>query len=107
MGEGIDASLLTGLAVAALRNARRAGLPVADQAALADQAVFAQHGGTKYAAALLLDIELATGAVRAIDAGSAPGPRPVTSTGSTHCGKSSAPPSTRLRTRLHAPSSPG
>ncbi|MEU0589410.1 phosphatase, partial [Streptomyces sp. NPDC006132] len=39
MGEGIEASLLTNLAINALRNARRAGIPLADQAALADQAV--------------------------------------------------------------------
>ncbi len=45
MGDGIHASLLTHLAVGALRNARRAGLPVADQARLADQALYAQHHG--------------------------------------------------------------
>ena len=45
MGEGIDAALLTNLAVNALRNARRAGLGLADQAYLADQAVYGQHGG--------------------------------------------------------------
>ncbi|MGX1123001.1 hypothetical protein RKD37_008364 [Streptomyces ambofaciens] len=31
MGEGIEASLLTNLAINALRNARRAGIPIADQ----------------------------------------------------------------------------
>ncbi|MYT19266.1 phosphatase, partial [Streptomyces sp. SID7760] len=41
MGEGIHASLLTNLAVNALRNARRAGIGIADQAALADQAIYA------------------------------------------------------------------
>ncbi|GAB3944281.1 hypothetical protein GCM10027614_34260 [Micromonospora vulcania] len=38
-GEGVAASLLTSLATHALRNARRAGLSLADQAALADQAL--------------------------------------------------------------------
>jgi len=70
MGQGIDASLLTGLTVSALRNARRAGIGLADQAALADQAVYAQHGGKVYASTLLLRFDLDTGAVRAVDAGS-------------------------------------
>ncbi len=67
---GMDAALLTGLAVSALRNARRAGLGVADQAVLADQAIFAQYRGEAYAATLLLEFELATGRVTAVDAGS-------------------------------------
>ncbi len=70
MGDGMPAALLTSLATYALRNARRAGLDLADQAALADQAVFAQHRGTAYVAALMLELDLATGAVQAIDAGS-------------------------------------
>nr|WP_237556612.1 PP2C family protein-serine/threonine phosphatase [Streptomyces sp. SID5464] len=70
MGEGIEASLLTNLAINALRNARRAGLPIADQAALADQAVYAHYRGRCYLSVLMLDIELATGRVRAVDAGS-------------------------------------
>jgi serine phosphatase RsbU (regulator of sigma subunit) len=70
MGEGIEASLLTNLAINALRNARRAGLPLADQAALADQAVYAHYRGRCYLSVLMLDIELATGRVRAVDAGS-------------------------------------
>lgn len=45
MGEGIDAALLTNLAVNALRNARRAGLGLSDQAYLADQAIYGQYGG--------------------------------------------------------------
>ncbi|MGK5695120.1 PP2C family protein-serine/threonine phosphatase [Streptomyces sp. URMC 128] len=70
MGEGIEASLLTNLAINALRNARRAGLPLADQAALADQAVYAHYRGRCYLSVLMLDIELATGRVMAVDAGS-------------------------------------
>jgi serine phosphatase RsbU (regulator of sigma subunit) len=70
MGQGIDAALLTSLTVSALRNARRAGLGLADQASLADQAVYAQYGGKVYAPTLLLDVELATGTVHAVDAGS-------------------------------------
>ncbi|MGW4235776.1 PP2C family protein-serine/threonine phosphatase [Streptomyces sp. NPDC004749] len=70
MGEGIHASLLTNLAVNALRNARRAGIAIADQAALADQALYEQHRGAAYVSTLLLRFELATGRVEAVDAGS-------------------------------------
>ncbi|WP_250000831.1 PP2C family protein-serine/threonine phosphatase [Actinoplanes sp. M2I2] len=70
MGEGVSASLLTTLATFALRNARRAGIPLADQAALADQAVYAEHRGSAHVSALLLDLDLTTGEVLAVDAGS-------------------------------------
>ncbi|MFJ8826577.1 PP2C family protein-serine/threonine phosphatase [Streptomyces sp. NPDC102467] len=70
MGEGIGAALLTNLAVNALRNARRAGIGIADQAALADQALHAQHRGEEYVSTLLLSFELETGRVWAVDAGS-------------------------------------
>ncbi|GHH86382.1 phosphatase [Streptomyces sulfonofaciens] len=70
MGEGIEAALLTNLAVNALRNARRAGLPLADQAALADQAVYAHYRGRSYLSVLMLDFDLTTGRVQVVDAGS-------------------------------------
>ncbi|MFD5231404.1 PP2C family protein-serine/threonine phosphatase [Streptomyces qaidamensis] len=70
MGQGVDASLLTSLAVGALRNARRAGIGLADQACLADQALFAQYGGKMYASTLLLKFDLGSGVVHAVDAGS-------------------------------------
>ncbi|MFF3334008.1 PP2C family protein-serine/threonine phosphatase [Streptomyces sp. NPDC002888] len=70
MGEGIEASLLTNLAINALRNARRAGIPLADQAALADQAIYAHYSGRCYLSVLMLDFELATGRTRVVDAGS-------------------------------------
>lgn len=70
MGDGIDAALLTSLGVGALRNARRAGLCLADQAALADQAVYGQYRGSQHLACLLLRFELATGRVEIIEAGS-------------------------------------
>ncbi|ACU72978.1 protein serine/threonine phosphatase [Catenulispora acidiphila DSM 44928] len=70
MGEGISAALLTSLAVNGLRNARRAGLDLADQAALADQAVYAQHQGELYVSALLLCFAYDTGEVTVVDAGS-------------------------------------
>ncbi|MEU6894743.1 PP2C family protein-serine/threonine phosphatase [Streptomyces sp. NPDC046557] len=69
-GHGIDAALLTNLAVNALRNARRAGIGLEDQACLADQAVYAEYGGKRYAPSLLLRFDLATGQAQAVDAGS-------------------------------------
>ncbi|WP_413755657.1 PP2C family protein-serine/threonine phosphatase [Streptomyces sp. MMBL 11-3] len=70
MGEGIEASLLTSLGVNALRNARRAGLPLADQAALADQAVYAHYRGDVHLSVLMLDLQLSTGRLQVVDAGS-------------------------------------
>ncbi|MFD3699662.1 PP2C family protein-serine/threonine phosphatase [Streptomyces sp. NPDC058646] len=69
-GGGIGAALLTNLAVNALRNARRAGVPLEDQARLADQAIYAEYGGERYAPSLLLRFDLATGTAQAVDAGS-------------------------------------
>ncbi|MCS0603022.1 serine/threonine-protein phosphatase [Streptomyces sp. LP11] len=70
MGEGIEASLLTNLAINALRNARRAGISIADQAALADQAVYAHYRGRCYLSVLMFDFDLDTGRVSVVDAGS-------------------------------------
>lgn len=70
MGEGMEAALLTNLATNALRNARRAGLDLAGQATLADQAVYAQYQGSAYVSVLLMRLELATGDVEVVDAGS-------------------------------------
>lgn len=70
MGDGVAAAQLTSLAMYALRNARRAGLPLADQAALADQAVFAQHKGAVHVEVLMVQIDVASGEMLLIDAGS-------------------------------------
>ncbi|MFD5625204.1 MULTISPECIES: PP2C family protein-serine/threonine phosphatase [unclassified Streptomyces] len=70
MGEGIEAALLTNLAVNALRNARRAGLDLVGQASLADQAIYGRHQGHQYLSTLLLRFHLPTGNVEIIDAGS-------------------------------------
>jgi len=69
MGDGVAAALLTSLVVFAMRNARRAGLGLADQAALADQALYSQYRGDRHVETLLLGFELATGRVRVVDAG--------------------------------------
>lgn len=52
------AATATALAIGALRNARRGGLPLPDQAALIDQALWDQFSGTVSAEAVLLDIDL-------------------------------------------------
>ena len=70
MGEGIEAALLTNLAVNALRNARRAGVGIADQASLADQAIYARYRGEQYVSTLLLRFTYASGHVEIVDAGS-------------------------------------
>ncbi|MEU9023926.1 PP2C family protein-serine/threonine phosphatase [Actinomadura sp. NPDC048394] len=70
MGTGTSAAALTHLAVSALRNARRSGADIAEQAVLADQSVYALHRGELSVGTLLMEFELATGRVRAVDAGS-------------------------------------
>ncbi|MEW2383464.1 PP2C family protein-serine/threonine phosphatase [Micromonospora sp. NPDC047707] len=69
-GTGVAASLLTSLATFALRNARRAGLSLADQAALADQAVYEVHRGERHLAVLLMELDLHSGVMTVVDAGS-------------------------------------
>jgi serine phosphatase RsbU (regulator of sigma subunit) len=53
-----------------MRNARRSGANIVEQAELASDAVYARHGGAAHVATLLLDIDLISGAVEAVDAGS-------------------------------------
>ena len=70
MGWGVEAALLTSLTVEALRNARRAGLTLADQARLADEAIYGLYGGERFAGALLLRFDHEARRVTAVDAGS-------------------------------------
>ncbi|MBE1531944.1 PP2C family protein-serine/threonine phosphatase [Actinomadura algeriensis] len=70
MGTGTEAAALTHLAVSALRNARRSGDGIAEQATLADQSVYGRYRGELHVSTLLLDFDYATGRVRTIDAGS-------------------------------------
>ena len=69
-GEGMAAALLTTTAVTAMRNARRSGANLAEQAELASDAVHARHGGAAHLSTLLLDVDLVSGRVEAVDAGS-------------------------------------
>jgi serine phosphatase RsbU (regulator of sigma subunit) len=69
-GDGLDAAMLTAVAVNAMRNARRSGANIVEQAELASDAVHARYGGAVHAATLLLEIDLISGHVEAVDAGS-------------------------------------
>jgi serine phosphatase RsbU (regulator of sigma subunit) len=69
-GRGVPAALASSIALTGLRNARRSGLSLADQAALADQAMYAHFGGEQFVSALLMELELSTGQLHIIDAGS-------------------------------------
>lgn len=67
---GLPTPLLSTLTLAALRNARRSGLPPADQARLAGEAIFAHHRGASFVGALVLRIDQRDGTVSAVLAGS-------------------------------------
>jgi serine phosphatase RsbU (regulator of sigma subunit) len=69
-GSGIDATMLSVLTVTAMRNARRSGGNLVEQAELASDAVYSVHGGDRQVATLLMEIDLDSGVVSAIDAGS-------------------------------------
>ncbi|MFI7522772.1 PP2C family protein-serine/threonine phosphatase [Micromonospora globbae] len=69
-GTGLAASLLTAVAVNAMRNARRSGGGLVEQAELASDTLYYQHRGRRYVATLLLELDVRTGRVRAVDAGS-------------------------------------
>jgi serine phosphatase RsbU (regulator of sigma subunit) len=69
-GEGMAAALLATTAVNAMRNARRSGANLVEQAELASDAVYSRDGGAVHAATLLLEVDLVGGHVEAVDAGS-------------------------------------
>ena len=69
-GDGTESALLTSLAVNAMRNARRCGADIVEQAELASDAIHSRYGGAMHTATLLLEIDLVSGHVAAVDAGS-------------------------------------
>ncbi|WP_373683954.1 PP2C family protein-serine/threonine phosphatase [Micromonospora solifontis] len=69
-GSGLAASLLTAVTVNAMRNARRSGGSLVEQAELASDTIFYQHRGSRHVATLLLELDTRRGVVRAVDAGS-------------------------------------
>jgi serine phosphatase RsbU (regulator of sigma subunit) len=68
-GRGLVATQVGDLALAALRNARRTGRGIAEQAALADQALWDRHHGHAVVNAVLLEIDLARHTAVAVHAG--------------------------------------
>ncbi len=70
VGPGTPAALVSTLALTAIRNARRAGLDLVGQASLTDQALYGQYRGKDALAALLLRLDLTTGEIEVVDAGS-------------------------------------
>ncbi|WP_329274751.1 PP2C family protein-serine/threonine phosphatase [Streptomyces sp. NBC_00691] len=70
IGPGTPAALVSTFALTAIRNARRAGLDLVGQASLTDQALYGQYRGKSPLAALLLRLDLATGGIEVVDAGS-------------------------------------
>lgn len=61
---------LTTLVITALRNARRSGLSLAEQASLASELLWQHSAGQQHAAALLLHLDAADQAASIVDAGS-------------------------------------
>jgi hypothetical protein len=69
MGHGVQASLLDTLAISTLRNSRRAGGSLADQAQQAQAALTAQFRPVSFVAAFIARVDLATGHAKVVNAG--------------------------------------
>ena len=69
IGHGLQASLLATLAVSCYRNARRAGLDLADTAARVDSTLQEMFSSEKFVTALLGQLDLDTGEFRWVNAG--------------------------------------
>jgi serine phosphatase RsbU (regulator of sigma subunit) len=72
VGHGLRAAMLSSLAVSAMRNARRSGLTILDQAATANRHLNEQFPHHDFATGLLLQLEVATGNGSVINAGHPP-----------------------------------
>jgi serine phosphatase RsbU (regulator of sigma subunit) len=73
MGHGVKAALLASLALGSLRNSRRAGVAPAEQARRTNDAMTAHADGDQFVTGLLLQVDLHSGRVIAVNAGH---PRP-------------------------------
>jgi serine phosphatase RsbU (regulator of sigma subunit) len=69
-GDGMAAAQLTAAAVTAMRNARRSGANLVEQAELASDAIYGRNAGDAHTATLLLEIDLVSGEAETVDAGS-------------------------------------
>jgi serine phosphatase RsbU (regulator of sigma subunit) len=72
MGHGLQAALLAGLAVAALRNARRRPAGLLDQVHHANQALHEQFGGERFVTGQVLRVDIPGGTGAIINAGHPP-----------------------------------
>jgi serine phosphatase RsbU (regulator of sigma subunit) len=72
MGHTMDATLLATVLVGALRNARRRGVELAEQARLANDALAEQAGESQFVTGLLVRIDLARAAAGIVNAGHPP-----------------------------------
>jgi serine phosphatase RsbU (regulator of sigma subunit) len=72
MGHGLGATLLSSLAVGAYRNSRRARADLTGSYEAIDVALATQFGRAHFVTGLLLDVDVATGAVRWLTAGHLP-----------------------------------
>jgi sigma-B regulation protein RsbU (phosphoserine phosphatase) len=68
-GRGLEAGLTCAVALSAVRAARRAGHGLYDQARAADAALTGQFADSRFATAVLAELDLDTGRVRYINAG--------------------------------------
>lgn len=69
MGHTVNSSLLATLAVGSLRNSRRSGTSVVDKAREANAAILTNATGEDFVSGIVLHVDLATGAVAAVNAG--------------------------------------
>jgi hypothetical protein len=69
MGHAVEAALLATVLVGALRNARRAGADLAEQARRADEALAAQSARVQFVTGQLVRIDLETGTALIVNAG--------------------------------------
>lgn len=69
MGHGVDAAQLATLAVGSLRNSRRAGVPLAEQAKRASAALYAHAADDQFVTAVLVEVDLASGFAMLVNAG--------------------------------------
>jgi hypothetical protein len=69
MGHGLQAALLAGLAVAALRNARRRPAGLLEQADQANRALHAQFGGERFVTGQVLRVDVPGGSGAVVNAG--------------------------------------
>jgi serine phosphatase RsbU (regulator of sigma subunit) len=72
MGHGLQAALLAGLAVAALRNARRRPAGLLDQVHHANQALHEQFGGERFVTGQVLRVDIPGGTGAIVNAGHPP-----------------------------------